>query len=187
MNWKWLQIVARKQRGCFCTTRGSLPQAGRGLKGAIKELSNGIGNVSSPLKWLKKHLLCIFPSPASRLSEKLFFFRCAPNFFSPLTFLSLKLGCIKTSALSSRAELRSGIISPAPRVGDLITVFMPSLKCRADWVTVLTVFKSRLFKVTPWLFLRGWAVFWLSGLCTFWDCGEQHERQAAKRIMGNSA
>lgn len=74
MNWKWLQIVARKQRGCFCATRGSLPQAGRGLKGAIKELSNGIGNVSSPLKWLKKHLLCISHSPASHLSVKLFFF-----------------------------------------------------------------------------------------------------------------
>lgn len=165
MNWKWLQIVARKQRGCFCTTRGSLPQAGRGLKGAIKELSNGIGNVSSPLKWLKKHLLCIFHSPASHLSVKLFFFfRCAPNLSSPFTFLPLKVGCIKTSVLSSHAELRFWIILPAPWPGDLMTVFIRHLK---RW----PFSKSCLFKATPRLFFFFFYVgelFWLSGLCKFW-------------------
>lgn len=53
--------------------RGSFPGAGQGgLKEAIKGPCNGISNVSLPLKnGGKKHLLCIFHSPAAHLSFKL--------------------------------------------------------------------------------------------------------------------
>lgn len=52
---------------------GGFPGAGQGgLKEAIKGPSNGISNVSLPLKnGGKKHLLCIFHSPAAHLSFKL--------------------------------------------------------------------------------------------------------------------
>lgn len=52
---------------------GSFPGAGQGgLKEAVKGPRNGISNVSLPLKHGgKKHLLCIFHSPAPHLSFKL--------------------------------------------------------------------------------------------------------------------
>lgn len=72
MNWKWLQIVALKQRGCFAPQGVPFLRREEGLKEAIKELSNGISNVSLPLKKMaKKHLLCIFHSLAAHLSSKL--------------------------------------------------------------------------------------------------------------------
>lgn len=85
MNWKWLQIVALKQRGCFAPQGVSFLRREEGLKEAIKELSNGISNVSLPLKKWLKNICFAFFTPSLLIC--LLHSQCAPRLRN-LTFLS---------------------------------------------------------------------------------------------------
>lgn len=125
MNWKWLQIVALKQRGCFAPQGVSFLRREEGLKEAIKELSNGISNVSLPLKkWLKNICFAFFtPSLLICLLNS----QCAPRLRN-LTFLSQENFFL--NHLTQPSDLMSGLLSTQPEIwfcvsqGHFLTTFV---------------------------------------------------------------